>query len=186
MRVVAGTHKGHRLAAPRGATTRPTSDRVREAVFNLLGSVEGARVLDLYAGSGALGIEAISRGAAHATFVDSSAGAAQAVRSNIERLGIADQARVTRASAASFLRRAAKAEVRWDLVFCDPPYGLASRIGSELGILLPPVAATGAKIVCESARRQPLRLDLELVTERRYGDTVVTIYSGSTVGEADA
>ena len=176
MRVVAGTHKGHRLAAPKGTASRPTADRVREAIFNLVGSVEGERVLDLYAGSGALGIEALSRGAAHATFVDSNARAAQAVRSNLDKLGL-EQARVVRAGAPSFLRRAAANGERWDLVFCDPPYRLASRLGSELGILLPPVVTTGARIVCESSRRNPLRLGLELVTERTYGDTLVTIYS---------
>jgi 16S rRNA (guanine966-N2)-methyltransferase len=176
MRVVGGTRKGHRLTAPKGATARPTADRVREAIFNLLGSVEGARVLDLYAGSGALGIEALSRGAAHATFVDSNARAAQAVRSNLDRLGL-EEGHVARAGASSFLRRAAVAEERWDLVFCDPPYRLASRLSSELGILLPPVLAPGATIVCESSRRDPFRLDLELVTARTYGDTVVTIYS---------
>jgi 16S rRNA (guanine966-N2)-methyltransferase len=176
MRVVAGIHKGHRLAAPRGRTTRPTADHVREAIFNILGPLDGERVLDLYAGSGALGIEALSRGAAHATFVDSDARAAQAVRSNLELVGATDS-RVVRASALPFLRRAAEGSERWDLVFCDPPYGLASRHGGELGILLPPVLATGARIVCESSRREPLMLDLELVTERRYGDTLIRIYA---------
>jgi 16S rRNA (guanine966-N2)-methyltransferase len=176
VRVVAGTHKGHRLAAPKGSTARPTADRVREAIFNLLGSVEGERVLDLYAGSGALGIEALSRGAEHATFVDSNARAAQTVRSNLERLRL-DQARVVRAGAPSFLRRAPEAGAQWDLVFCDPPYQLASRLSGELGILLPPVLRTGARIVCESSREQPLAFDLDLVTERGYGDTLVRIYS---------
>jgi 16S rRNA (guanine966-N2)-methyltransferase len=178
VRVIAGTHKGRRLAAPRGKEVRPTADNVREAVFNLLGSVVGERVLDLYAGSGALGIEALSRGAAQATFVDSDARAVQAVRSNLELVGASD-ARVVRAGALPFLRRAAGGSERWDLVFCDPPYGLASRHGGELGILLPPVLATGARIVCESSHREPLRLDLELATERRYGDTLIAIYSGA-------
>jgi 16S rRNA (guanine966-N2)-methyltransferase len=181
MRVVAGTHKGHRLTAPRGTAARPTADRVREAIFNLLGSVEGARVLDLYAGSGALGIEALSRGAAHATFVDSNARATQAVRSNLDKLGL-ERGRVVRAGAPSFLRRSAASDERWDLVFCDPPYRLAGRLSGELGILLPPVLTTGARIVCESSRRQPLELDLERVRERAYGDTLVTIYSRDAGG----
>jgi 16S rRNA (guanine966-N2)-methyltransferase len=176
MRVVAGIYKGRRLAAPRGRSTRPTADRVRESVFNLLGPVEGARVLDLYAGSGALGIEALSRGAAAATFVDSDARAVSAVRANLERLEI-EQARVVRASAPSFLRSAARAGERWDLAFCDPPYRLAPRLAPELGKLLPPVLEAQARIVCESSHRQPLRLGLPLLSERRYGDTVIAIYS---------
>src|SRR5437867_7680145 len=107
MRVVAGIHKGRRLAAPRGRSTRPTADRVRESVFNLLGPLADARVLDLYAGSGALGIEALSRGAAAATFVDSDARAVAAVRANLERLEIED-VRVVKASVPSFLRSAAR------------------------------------------------------------------------------
>jgi len=185
LRVIAGIHKGRRLASPRGLSTRPTADNVREAVFNLLGPVEGERVLDLYAGSGALGIEALSRGASHATFVDSDARAAQAVRSNLELLGI-DEARAVRASARSFLRGAAGKRDRWDLVFCDPPYELAGRASRELGILLPPVLANEARIVCESSHRQPLKLDLPLLTERRYGDTLVTVHACATVGDADA
>jgi 16S rRNA (guanine966-N2)-methyltransferase len=90
VRVVAGEHRGQRLAAPRRPGTRPTADRVREALFSLLGPVDDLRVLDLYAGSGALGIEALSRGAAAATFVDSDPAAARAVRSNLERIGIED------------------------------------------------------------------------------------------------
>jgi 16S rRNA (guanine966-N2)-methyltransferase len=176
MRVVAGIHKGRRLSAPRGRSTRPTADRVRESVFNLLGPLEGARVLDLYAGSGALGIEALSRAAAAATFVDSDARAVAAVRANLERLAI-EHARVVRASVPSFLRSAARAGERWELVFCDPPYRLAPRLAPELGKLLPPILEVEARIVCESSHRQPLGLSLPLVSERRYGDTVIAIYS---------
>jgi len=176
MRVVAGIHKGRRLAAPKGRSTRPTADSVRESIFNLLGPVAGARVLDLYAGSGALGIEALSRGAAAATFVDSDARAVAAARSNLERLEI-EQARVVKAGAASFLRSAARAGEHWSLAFCDPPYRLAPRLAPELGKLLPPVLEVEARIVCESSHRQPLRLALPLVSERRYGDTVISIYS---------
>jgi 16S rRNA (guanine966-N2)-methyltransferase len=176
MRVVAGIHKGRRLSAPRGRSTRPTADRVRESVFNLLGPVEGARVLDLYAGSGALGIEALSRGAGAATFVDSDARAIAAVRANLERLGV-EQGHAVKASVPSFLRSAARAAERWDLVFCDPPYRLAPRLAPELGKLLPPVLEAEARIVCESSHRQPLGLALPLVSERRYGDTMIAIYA---------
>src|SRR2546422_3870030 len=174
MRVVAGTHKGQRLEAPRRAV-RPTADRVREALFSMLGSVDGANVLDLYAGSGALGIEALSRGAASATFVDSDAAAVRAVRSNLERLGI-DGARVVRADALAFLRGAAGRAERWDLVMCDPPYRLAPRLSEPLGSLLVRVLATGAGVVVESSSRHPLELELPLRKERRYGDTRIAIY----------
>jgi 16S rRNA (guanine966-N2)-methyltransferase len=185
LRVIAGIHKGRRLAAPRGRSTRPTGDRVRESVFNLLGPVTGARVLDLYAGSGALGIEALSRDAASATFVDSDVRAVAAVRANLEWLEI-EQAGVVRASVPSFLRSAARDGERWDLAFCDPPYRLAPRLAPELGKLLPPVLEAEARIVCESSHRQPLRLDLPIVTERRYGDTLIAIYAPDGADAAHA
>jgi 16S rRNA (guanine966-N2)-methyltransferase len=175
MRVVAGQFRGHPLRSPR-RTTRPTLDRVREAVFSMLGPVEGLAVLDLYAGSGALGIEALSRGAASATFADSDAAAANAVRQNLERTG-ADGGHVVRADALAFLGNAARREERWDLVFCDPPYRLAARLGEPLSRMLEPVLAPGARVVCESAHRQPLELDLPLEKERRYGDTRIAVYS---------
>jgi 16S rRNA (guanine966-N2)-methyltransferase len=175
VRIVAGTYKGHRISAPKGASTRPTADRVREAVFNLLGPLDGLRVIDLYAGSGALGIEALSRGAASATFVDSDRGAARVLRENVEQLSL-ERARVVRADVQSYLRAAARAGERWDLAFCDPPYRLAHRLGAELGGLLRPVLAEGAQIVCESSQRQPLELDLPMLKQRRYGETVIAIY----------
>ena len=176
MRVVAGAYRGRRLASPRRAGTRPTQDKVREALFSVLGALDGARVLDLYAGSGALGIEAVSRGAGEATFVDSDPAAVRAVRENLERLGIAG-ARVFRADALSFLRGAARHGDRWDLVLCDPPYRLAPRLGATLGPLLAPVLETGARIVCETSVKDPIRLDLPLTGERRYGDTALLLYA---------
>ena len=175
MRVVAGIYKGRRLSAPTGRVTRPTADRVREAVFNLLGPLAGERVLDLYAGSGALGIEALSRGASSATFVDSAPHAVKTIRDNLELLGT-DEAQVTRTDAVAFLRSAARRGQRWDLVFCDPPYRLAHRLGRDLATYLPRVLGEHGRIVCESSSRQPLRLDLPLLTERRYGDTAIVVH----------
>jgi 16S rRNA (guanine966-N2)-methyltransferase len=175
VRVVAGNFKGQRLEAPRRAT-RPTADRVREALFSILGPVEGLEVLDLYAGSGALGIEALSRGAGSATFVDSDAAANRAISANLERLGV-EGARVARADALGFLRGAARRGERWDLVLCDPPYRLAPRLGAPLSRLLVAVLAPEARVVCESSQRQPLAVDLPLVTERRYGDTRIAVYA---------
>ncbi len=174
MRVVAGTFKGHRLRAPRRGGTRPTQDRVREALFSMLGPLDGLDALDLYAGSGALGIEALSRGAASATFVDSDAAAIATVRANLERTGA--EGDVVRADALGFLRNAARRGERWNLVFCDPPYRLAARLGEGLGRPLVAVLTPGARLVCESSVKQPLELDLPLLKERTYGDTRIAIY----------
>lgn len=174
MRVVAGTLGGRVLRAPRGSGTRPTSDRVREALFSILASVAGAQVLDLFAGSGALGIEALSRGAAAVTFVDSGAVAVAAIRENLEHLGL--QAEVLRMPALRALSCTPVAERQYDLVFLDPPYRMASSLGPQLSIALPPILAPGARVVAESDRRAPLLLDLPLVRERRYGDTLIRVH----------
>ena len=173
MRVVAGAFGGRRLQAPVGQATRPTADRVREAVFSILGSMEGLRVLDLFAGSGALGIEALSRGAAEAVLVDSAPGAVAAVRRNLAELGA--EAQVLRQDA---LRWLAGAEGEYDLVFADPPYDQAARLGGPLSELLPAVLSDHARIVTESDKRAPLSLALPLITERVYGDTRVAVHRG--------
>ncbi len=172
MRVVAGRFGGRRIEAPPGRDTRPTSDRVREALFSILGpAVEGARVLDLYAGSGALGIEALSRGASSATFVDSAPRAVAAVRRNLESLGV--EATVERADAVSWLKRGS---ATFDLVFLDPPYSSAPREAQELSEHLPAVLSNNHVIVTESDKRAPLELDFPLADERVYGDTRVAIH----------
>jgi len=176
MRIVAGRWGGRRIAAPRGGATRPTSDRVREAVFSILGDVvPGACVLDLFAGSGALGLEALSRGAAAAVFVDSAPAAARAVRTNLEALGV--DAEVVRADAVVALRNAARAGHQYDLVFLDPPYRRAAALAPALGAGLSAVLAPGARVVAESDRRAPLDLPLPLLDERRYGDTLIRFHS---------
>ncbi len=173
MRVVAGAFKGRPIRAPKGTHTRPTADRVREALFSILGPIEGLRVLDLFAGSGALGIEALSRGASSATFVDSSPRAVAAVRRNLDELGA--EAEVSRRDA---LRWLAAADRTFDLVFADPPYDLAARVTGPLSELLPAVLSPQARIVTESDKRAPLSLALPLVTERTYGDTRIAIHRG--------
>jgi 16S rRNA (guanine966-N2)-methyltransferase len=174
VRVVAGRYGGRTLVAPRGRATRPTSDRVREALFSILADVTGARVLDLFAGSGALAIEALSRGAAEAVLVDSSAAAIAAVRANLEGLGLV--AEVVREPALRFLRHAPGQLREYDLIFLDPPYRHAGSLATELTTALRPVLALGARVVSESDRRQPLDLGLELLDERRYGDTLIRIH----------
>jgi 16S rRNA (guanine966-N2)-methyltransferase len=172
MRVIAGAHKGRRLQAPRGSDTRPTSDRVREALFSILGDITGARVLDLYAGSGALGIEALSRGAAEAVFVESSRRAAEVIRANLHAVGD-PPAKVHTADALAWLRRA---DGPFDLVFADPPYSSATQVGDGLSELLPPLVKETSLIVTESDKRAPLPLTLALVDERIYGDTRIAIH----------
>jgi 16S rRNA (guanine966-N2)-methyltransferase len=174
VRVVAGYLGGRRLIAPPGEGTRPTSDRVREALFSMLGGLDGASVLDLYAGSGALGIEALSRGAAAATFVERDPHALEIVRRNLAALGI-HAATVHRREALAHLR---DGEARYDLIFVDPPYSCAPRLGGPLSAALPARLQPDALIVTESDKRNPLELELPLVRERAYGDTRIAIHRG--------
>jgi 16S rRNA (guanine966-N2)-methyltransferase len=171
VRVVAGEFGGRRLQAPRGRATRPTADRVREALFSMLGDVGGARVLDLYAGSGALGIEALSRGAASAVFVDSEAQAANAIRRNLDTVGARGEVR--RQDALRFL---AAARGPFELVFCDPPYDSDPSPAAALAERLPAVTSQDARIVTESDKRRPLELPFPLLRERTYGDTRIAIH----------
>jgi 16S rRNA (guanine966-N2)-methyltransferase len=170
VRIVAGEFRGRRLEAPRGKAVRPTADRVREALFSILGSVEGARVLDLYSGTGALAIEAVSRGAASAELVDTRSSTA---RANVRALGLEDRCTVVRSDTVRYLRRARS---RFDLVFCDPPYRLADRLAPELESLIPPRLAEGGRLIVESAARAPLELGLPVIVERRYGDTLIRVH----------
>ena len=175
MRVIAGTYGGRRLQAPPGTDTRPTADRVREALFSILGDrVQDARVLDLFAGSGALAIEALSRGAREATLVDNAAPAIRAITANLETLEA--DATVVRAEARRFLGGASRSGHSYDLVFLDPPYRLAASLGSDLSAALAAVVAPGGTVVAESDRRAPLEVDLPLEDERRYGDTLIRIH----------
>lgn len=180
MRVVAGTYRGRRLQAPKGASTRPTSDRVREAVFAMLGSCDGARVLDLFAGSGAMGIEALSRGAVAATFVDADARAAGCVRANLAALGLAaPAARVVVRDWRAALAADAARGVSYDLCVIDPPYSLLAGISTALAHALAPVLAESATVVIEGPATGPVpTLDGIGVTQRSdrtYGATRVSI-----------
>lgn len=179
MRIVAGRLGGRRIAAPPGDTTRPTSDRVREALFSMLGPLDGAVVLDLYAGSGALGLEALSRGAARAVLVERDRRALTVLRANVAALGLAAPAAEVRAGDAGRVARDAlrRAEA-YDLLLLDPPYRLAAGLGAVLGPVLRGLSAPGARVVTESDRRAPMELtDVPLVQERRYGDTLVRIHA---------
>jgi 16S rRNA (guanine(966)-N(2))-methyltransferase RsmD len=173
LRIVAGRWGGRTLVAPPGRGTRPTSDRVREALFSILGPLDGLRVLDLFAGSGALGLEALSRGAAQATLVERERAALRALRANVDALEA--DAEVVAGDARAFLRSAREQGAQYDLVFLDPPYRAAAGLAQELA--LAPVLADGARVVGESDRREPLDLDLPLTDERRYGDTLIRIHT---------
>jgi len=179
MRVIAGTYGGRELVAPRGRATRPTSDRVREALFSILGEVTDLRVLDLFAGSGALAIEALSRGAAHAVLVESDARAARVIQANLKALDLAtERAEVRRRDALRVVRDASEAGESYDLVFLDPPYRLATGLGPDLATALAPLLAPGARVIGESDRRTPLDLPGYTTTfERRYGDTLLRIHT---------
>jgi 16S rRNA (guanine966-N2)-methyltransferase len=177
MRVIAGRLGGRRLRAPAGAAVRPTADRVREALFSMLGDVDGARVLDLFAGTGALGIEALSRGAASAVFVERDARAARVLEANLAALGLkAPAAEVRRGDAAGALRTARERQETYDLVLIDPPYRQADVWRGELATALPPLLAPAARIVVETDRRSVLELDVAVERQRRYGDTLITVH----------
>lgn len=182
MRVIAGRLGGRRLQAPPGrARTRPTSDRVKEALFSMLGDLRGAVALDLFAGTGALGIEAISRGAKRVVFVERDRVAVQALQANLAALGLAvPEAEVRVGDALVALRAARRAGETYDLVFVDPPYGQTRELAGELSALLPALLAPAGRVVVESDRRTPAELPLEVVQRKRYGDTTITIHRSVT------
>jgi 16S rRNA (guanine966-N2)-methyltransferase len=166
--VIAGSSRGRRLVAPEGTATRPTSDRVRESIFDILGSLldlEGTEVVDLFAGSGALGVEALSRGAASVTFVENSPAAIKTVEANVTGTGLDPaQAKVVRADVLGWLER----PHRFDLALCDPPYGfehwpeVLDRLTAELAVL-------------ESDQPPTVPEGWEIIKNKRYGGTLVTV-----------
>jgi 16S rRNA (guanine966-N2)-methyltransferase len=175
MRVIAGSRKGHRLAAPRGLDTRPTSDRVRENIFNLVGPVDDAKVLDLFAGSGALGIEALSRGAASAVFVEHDQDALRTIEHNLDRLRLTG-ARILRGDVLWTISQEAAAGAKYDLVLVDPPYGMLNEIQPRLARHLPPLLAADGLLVIETDARAEPELPLQVRTSRKYGQTRVTLF----------
>jgi 16S rRNA (guanine(966)-N(2))-methyltransferase RsmD len=182
MRVIAGELKGQRLVAPRGWKVRPTSDRVREAIFSALGNVSGAHVLDLYCGTGALAIEALSRGADTAMLVDQDT---RPALGNVERLSLGERVELVRSEVGRWLAASEKSpgRARFDLIFVDAPYRLADRVGQELNTHLPRLLVPGGRAIVESGARRPLRIDsLEPLRQRRYGAADVSFYGVSDDG----
>jgi len=172
MRIVAGSRKGARIVAPKGVDTRPTGDRVREAAFNLIGPVDGASVLDLYAGSGAMGLEALSRGAERAVFVESDREACRAIERNLAKLGLTG----ARVVCGDVLRFLATERGPWDLVLVDPPYEMVESLQMRLAPYLTAVLAEDGLLVFETAAKTEPDLPLSKRTSRRYGAARLTLF----------
>jgi len=189
MRIIAGELRGRRIAAPEGRTTRPTPDRVREALFSALesrlggpGSLEGLRVLDLFAGSGALGIEALSRGAARVTFVERDRHALSALQQNLKSLGVEAQTRVLAEDAERALDRLAGGGERFDVAFLDPPYGTPETVASLATLGRTGLLAEHGVVVLEHATEDapPAEPGLALLRTRAYGTVSLTYYAKGT------
>jgi 16S rRNA (guanine966-N2)-methyltransferase len=185
MRVIAGTYRRRMLAAPPGLETRPTSDRLRETLFNVLApQTEGARFADLYAGTGAVGIEALSRGAAHVTFVESAAAPLHALRSNLATLGIRSGYQLEQRSVPVTLRNLARRDPRFTLVYLDPPWEDTAAYQQTLSLLGEAgstLLAPGALVIAEHARRKAVAPLEQYGTLRRYrvleqGDAALSFY----------
>jgi 16S rRNA (guanine(966)-N(2))-methyltransferase RsmD len=176
MRIVAGSRKGHRIAAPKGVITRPTGDRVREAAFNIIGPVDDAAVLDVFAGSGAMGLEALSRGAARCVFVERDRDACAVIKQNLEKLRLTG-AVVLCQEAVRTLREERAREHRYDLILVDAPYEEWGRYAEPLGELLPTLLEDEGLAVVETSSRVEAELPLAVETSRRYGSARITVFS---------
>ena len=182
MRIIAGQFRGRHLKAPKGLATRPVLAKVREALFNVLGDVDGLRVLDLYAGTGAVGLEALSRGAQSAVFVDSAGTPCRIIRENLDALGCAGK--VIRADAFKTITRFSREELQFDLLFADPPYdsGLAGRTVED--VCTAPLIAPGGVLAITVLKKEHLPENpggCERVFDRIYDDTRLAIYKALPV-----
>ncbi len=176
MRIIAGERRGARIAAPKGTATRPTGDRVREAAFNLIGPVDGTAVLDLFAGSGAMGLEALSRGARRCVFVESDRSACAVIQRNLEKLRLSGALLLCR-DAFQALREERAAARAYDLVLVDPPYGTWTELEPRLAEALPSALAPDGVLLVETQSRIEPELPLAVVTSRRYGSTRITLFT---------
>ena len=180
MRISAGQHRNRRLRSPRGLRTRPTSDRLRQAIFNVLGpQLEGGRVLDLFAGSGAFGLDALSRGAASTTFVERDHAALASLAANVEHLGLTGRARILPEDVAHALPRLATAGERFNCIFVDPPYD-GPRAAATLEALAPgDILSENALLVVQAFHKAefPERCGVLVRSwQRRYGDSQILVY----------
>ena len=192
MRIIAGTFRSRTLQAPAGLATRPTSDRLRETLFNVLAHrIKGASFLDLYAGSGAVGIEALSRGVARVTFVERAPAAIKVLRANLDRLGLTEGFRIQSESVGSFLRKAPVSE-GFEVVFLDPPYDEATEYAAALGLLGGASAgllAAGAMVIAEHRRKERLEQrygSLQRTRLLEQGDAALSFYAAKVVVESES
>ena len=182
MRIIAGAHRGRRLVAPKGSRTRPTADRVREALFSILFDVSGYAVLDLFAGSGAIGLEALSRGADRCVFVETDRTALDALETNIDALALSDRTEIRRQPVAAALEALARHEDRFDLVFADPPWDRASKLLKDVLAAAPSLISDAGTLVLEHEQRDASPLaphGILAIDQRRYGDTALSFYQRS-------
>ncbi|MBX3330339.1 MAG: 16S rRNA (guanine(966)-N(2))-methyltransferase RsmD [Nitrospira sp.] len=189
MRVIAGTHRGRRLYGPRKLALRPTSDRVREALFSILGNrLTSSRFLDLYAGTGAVGIEAVSRGAAHVTSVESNRDALKLLRKNLELCHIGEEIAVLGQTVQQFLSRSEQWNGPYDIVFADPPYAEAAGLPALLAeSRVDDLFALDSRLVIEHAAKTALPMSLgctRFLRRYRYGDTALSLYFRSHTVQA--
>jgi 16S rRNA (guanine966-N2)-methyltransferase len=175
MRIIAGEKRGAKIFAPKGHDTRPTGDRVREAAFNLIGPIDGATVLDLFAGAGGYGLEALSRGAASAVFAEADRAAVIAIRQNLEKLRFTG-ATVLERDAIQVLAEESGAGRRYDLVLLDPPYRMYSSLQDRIALYLPAVLAEDGLAVVETHAKEEPELPLSKRTSRRYGSARLTLF----------
>jgi 16S rRNA (guanine966-N2)-methyltransferase len=175
LRIIAGEKRGAKIVAPKGHDTRPTADRVREAAFNLIGPVDDATVLDLFAGSGAYGLEALSRGADTAVFAEADPAACAAIRRNLEKLRLTGATVLCRDAIQVLLEEAGTGR-RYDLVLVDPPYRLFSDVQTSLATHLPQVLAEDGLAVVETHAKEEPELPLAVRTSRRYGSARLTLF----------
>ena len=184
MRVIAGSHRGRRLSGPQGTTLRPTSDKVRQALFSILGTqVSGSRFLDLYAGTGAVGIEALSRGASAVTFVESDPTAVQLLQKNLRTCQLLDRAQVHVGEAAAFLGRKDWWGGPYDVLFADPPYAALDELDVLIHAWRPGLLSEHATVIIEQDSRTELPASIDhaaLVRRYQYGDTALYLYGLST------
>jgi 16S rRNA (guanine966-N2)-methyltransferase len=184
MRIIAGTYRSRPMQAPAGLATRPTSDRLRETLFNVLTPrIQGAAFLDLYAGSGAVGIEALSRGAEHVVFVERAPTALKVLRANLVRLGLTDGFSLQTGSVGTYLRRMQTELKQFDLVFLDPPYDAAEEYAATLGLLggaAENLLSTGTVVIAEHRRKERLEENYGSLARTRLleqGDAGLSFYS---------
>jgi 16S rRNA (guanine966-N2)-methyltransferase len=188
MRIIAGSLRSRILQAPAGLATRPTTDRLRETLFNVLAPrISGAAFLDLYAGSGAVGIEAFSRGAAHVTFVERAPAALKVLRKNLDTLGLTQHFAIYTGTVGSFLRKPRPATSPFDLVFLDPPYDAAEEYAATLGLLggaASALLAPGALVIAEHRRKERLAEQHGTLNRTRLleqGDAALSFYAAQTI-----